>query len=304
MVHGQMYLLNGLHLHLARLAGVRHRIAHMHPSSDVRSSAPLRILYRRLMAHWIATDATCLMFPSQSSARACAALGDFSRLPQFLIPNCVDLDSFRQTVHRDAALRNLGLPSDRPLIVFVGRFVAHKNHALLIEVADALTARGRRVHIVLAGSHGDCLNNLQERIRTRSDISILVGLADVAPLLQCATAFVLPSLEEGFGVVAIEAQAAGVPVVASDLPAIREALAPTAHDLLFPPNDASEAAERLDRLLGDDQLRQRTAADGRRFSERFSISASAKSLVDAYRMLVDRQTFAGPLVSDSSSNRA
>jgi glycosyltransferase involved in cell wall biosynthesis len=283
VVHGQLYLLNGLHMRLAHRAGVPHRIAHMHPGSDVRARAFGRTLYRMLMARWIAAHATCIMYPSLSSAEVCKRLGHFEHLPHQLVPNCIDLVDFQCAVDRAAARRSLALPDDRPLVVYIGRFVAHKNHALVFAIADDLAARGLKPHFALAGSHGDCLPRLQEKARARSDVTILVGLTDIASLLLAADVFVMPTLEEGFGVVALEAQAAGLPVVASDLPALREALSPCAQELVFAAGDHQGAASHIARLLGDAGLRQRAGADGRAFSARFTVTASANAVLEAYR---------------------
>jgi glycosyltransferase involved in cell wall biosynthesis len=293
VVHGQMYLLSGLHLALAHLAGVPHRIAHMHPVSDVAARTSSRALYQKLMVHAIAAHATCMMYPSQTSARAFQLLGPFAHLPQELVPNCVDVAACGRAVDRESIRRRLGLPNDRQLVAYVGRFVAHKNHALVFAIADELARRGRHCHFALAGSHGDCLAALRERAQSRHDVSLLVGLSDIAPLLLCADAFILPSLEEGFGVVAIEAQAAGLAVVASDLPAIGEALAPGSRSLSYPVNDANAAAGQLERVLGDEALRRRLAEEGRAFSARFSIAASAQGLLDAYRRCRARRSGQG-----------
>jgi glycosyltransferase involved in cell wall biosynthesis len=283
IVHDHMYLLSGLHLLLARGSGVPHRIAHIHPASDVRAGAWMRPLYRRSMSDLIATHATCLLFPSQSSRSAWCALGGFSRLPQDVVPNCIERPAVRHAGERERTRQELKLPVDRPLVVFVGRFVAHKNHALAFAIADELARRGLRVHVALAGSHGDRLGDVQARAKARSDFSVLVGLTDIGPLMASADAFLLPSLEEGFGVVALEAQAAGLPVVASDLPAIREAVTPGMHELLFPANDPHAAASRLALILGDAELRRRLAEEGLGFAARFTAAASAGALLSAYR---------------------
>ncbi len=283
VVHGQLFLLNGLHMRLAHHAGVPHRIAHMHPGSDVRARTPGRALYRLLMSRWIAAHATCMMYPSLSSAATCRQFGRFDHLAQVQVPNCIDQAAFQGTVDRAAVRRSLALPDDRPLVVYVGRFVAHKNHGLVFAIADELATRGLKCHFALAGSHGDCLPRLQERARTRSDVTLLVGIADIAPLLLAADIFVMPTLEEGFGVVAVEAQAAGLPVVASDLPGVREALSPCARELVFAAGDHRGAADRIAQLLGDAGLRRRAGADGRGFSARFTIEASAAAVLEAYR---------------------
>jgi phosphatidylinositol alpha-mannosyltransferase len=85
-------------------------------------------------------------------------------------------------------------------------------------------------------------------------------------------------------VVAIEAQAAGVPVVATDLPALREAVTAGMHRLLFAPQDADGAATQLASLITDSVLRQRLTEEGRDFAARFSVTASADALMTGYHL--------------------
>ncbi len=104
---------------------------------------------------------------------------------------------------------------------------------------------------------------------------------------MASDAFIFPSLEEGFGIVALEAQAAGLPVIASNLPAIREACAPSHRDLMFEPNNDDALLFQLKLLLGSQAFRDRLSADGREWATRFTVEASLASLVDVYESAVD-----------------
>ena len=116
----------------------------------------------------------------------------------------------------------------------------------------------------------------------REDVSMIVGLPDVSRLLMASDVFVFPSLEEGFGVVALEAAAAGLPVVATSLPTIREAVGPSCQELMFEPNDYRTAAKHVLRVLANAGLRKRLAADGREWAARFSVERSVEELVSVY----------------------
>lgn len=282
VLHGQQYLFNGALLRWARQAGVPVRIAHQHPLADIGGVSPLRWAYRRMMTALINRNATCLMYPSVASRIAFEALGGDPRLPSRIAPNCVELERFTRTIDRNEIRRSLGLPTDRPLVVYVARFVPHKRHALVFPVADRLQAKGQAVHFALAGSHGECHDQLAEQARGRSDVTLHTGLADVTSLLLAADAFFFPSIEEGFGVVAVEAQAAGLPVVATDLPSLREALCPGMHPLLFPADDAVKAADLLAPLLMDAERRLQLGNEGRAWAQQFSVDAAAQALQTCY----------------------
>jgi glycosyltransferase involved in cell wall biosynthesis len=282
IVQGQLFLFNGYLAKFAHQCQVPVRIAHMHPLTDIRSQSLLRGLYRQWMCHLIAKHATALAYPSQSSRVAFERIAAVGHLLHGLLPNCLELERFAGAIDRTATRRELGLPSDLPLLVYVARFATHKNHALVFDIVDELARRGLRVHAALAGSHGECLDALVARAGSHGSVTVLQGLKDVAPLLGCADAFVFPSLEEGFGVVAVEAQAAGLPVVASDMPSILEALCDGNRALTFPLGDAQAAADRLVPLLADDKRRALLAEQGRAFAARFSAPQAAKALSDFY----------------------
>jgi glycosyltransferase involved in cell wall biosynthesis len=98
----------------------------------------------------------------------------------------------------------------------------------------------------------------------------------LACLYSAATAVVLPSLAEGFGLPAVEAASCGAPTVLSDLPAHRETLGDAA--LYFPPTDAEALAGSLTRILADDALRRSLEERGRRAVARLSWDQAAARL--------------------------
>jgi glycosyltransferase-like protein len=108
---------------------------------------------------------------------------------------------------------------------------------------------------------------------------VLLGTVPEAELggwYAAADAFAFPSLKEGFGLAPLEALAAGLPVVASDIPVFREFLADGESALLVPPGDASALAGALRSLALDTTLRSRLVAGGPPVAARFTWSASAR----------------------------
>lgn len=132
-----------------------------------------------------------------------------------------------------------------------------------------------------------------------SDLLPAAGLARLGPrfrqlgrvadhelwaLYSGAALFAFPSLHEGFGLPVLEAMAAGVPVVASDIPAIREVAGAAA--LLVPAGDAAAWAGAIEALLADASRRAEMVEQGRRRAELFSWAATAASTLEVYRELV------------------
>ena len=93
-----------------------------------------------------------------------------------------------------------------------------------------------------------------------------VSEADLGGWYRAADAFAFPSVKEGFGLVVLEALAAGLPVVASDIPVFAEYLRDGESALLVPPNDPAALAGALGRLAADPALRRRLADGGGRWS--------------------------------------
>jgi glycosyltransferase involved in cell wall biosynthesis len=103
------------------------------------------------------------------------------------------------------------------VIGHVGRFLPVKNHAFIVECFQRVLAAGNDVHLLLVGD-GPLLPDVRKDVESRglSDRCTFAGVHNVvAPFLNAMDVFLFPSFYEGLGIVALEAQAAGVPVIAS-----------------------------------------------------------------------------------------
>lgn len=282
IAQSHMAFFSGYILKIAQEMGIPQRLAHYHPSGYPQRGKFDNPLTDWLFLRMLRRHATHLVAPSQNSLRFIRSVSRANHLPATQVTNCIDLHAFAQPVDRVRVRRQHNLPTDLPLIVYVARFYPHKNHRQLLRVADQLNRDHLRAHFVLVGSHGPLLAALQEHIRSRTDVTLLLGLEEVAPLLLAADLFFFPSVDEGFGIVAIEAQAARLPVIATDLPAIREACAPELHPLLFQPDDDITAVAQLQRLLSDQLFYEQIATACHTWSQRFSVASSLNALLTVY----------------------
>ena len=234
VVHSHVYLFSGFVLRLAAAMGIPTRIAHVHPCVDHKQDRLFRGVYRRFMTQWISRHATCVVSPSDSSLAAFKAVCDTRHLYTDVVPNAVEIERFERQVDRDVARRKHALPIDKPIILYVARFAPHKNHGQFLRIADRMNRDADRFHFVLVGSGGPLMREIRRNVLGRPDVTLLTDLTDVSEILKASDLFFFPSLNEGFGVVAIEAAAAGLPVVATDLPTIREACARACIPSCFP----------------------------------------------------------------------
>ena len=207
-----------------------------------------------------------------------------------LLGNGVDLRRFQpeSAVLAGRAVRaEFGIPEDELVIGFVGRLVAEKGMAELIEMAERLRVRAR---VLVAGppdpEKGDAVGvELQQRAREagiefigmRTDIEAFYGALDV---------FVLPSYREGFPRAAMEAAASGLPVVASDIRGCRQVVDHGVNGFLVPVRDGKALADAVIELLDDHELRSRMgAASAEKARAEFDEDKVVNIVMTSYRQL-------------------
>jgi len=119
-----------------------------------------------------------------------------------------------------------GLSLAQPYFLALGTIEPRKNHALLLQVWADLGRREPPPRLVVIGAQGWADRALFDRLAAAPGVTVLSGLPDgeVAALLHGAAALLFPSLAEGFGLPPVEAASLGIPVIASDLPVIRDLL--------------------------------------------------------------------------------
>jgi glycosyltransferase-like protein len=213
-----------------------------------------------------------------------------------LVCNGVDPDRFHppdDAAERAAARFAAGL-GDRLAVMTVGGIEPRKGSLTLLEALARLRELLPERDPVLLVAGGTTLfdyRHERDRFAARADalgvtehVRVLGALApaDMERLFRAADVFAFPSVNEGFGLVALEALAAELPLVASDLDVLREFLTDGDSALLTPPGDAGAIAAALARVACDGALRVRLRAGGRRVVAAHSWAASAAAHERAY----------------------
>ncbi len=219
------------------------------------------------------------------------------RLPEDevrVIPAGVDLERFSRGLapEREAALRReLDLEGAGPLLIDVARFAPGKGQAELAAVLRAALRRWPRAALLLVGD-GPERPAIEAALAAQgvAHAARLVGQRDdVADLLALADVFVFPSAGEGLGIAVLEAMAAAKPVVAYDLPALRETLVPGESGLLVPVGDVPALGEAVLALLDDPARRERIGAAGRAAVEaRFGRDRALRAIETLYEEVAGR----------------
>ena len=219
IVHSHLQLFNGLVMRLAAMAGVPVRIAHIRNSSDGKRTTPVRSLYRTLMRHWLRRYST--IFLSVSRQAAIATIGPkLGSEKHCEIVTAIDFTPFTLAVDKKEVRKQLGIPLDGKVVGNVGSFTRQKNHGFLLKIAQCVCKQHPDVIFLLIGD-GPLKKFCEEQVRSRfqpGQVRFLGERRDVpALMLGAMDCFLLPSLYEGMPRVLLEAQAAGLPALASSV---------------------------------------------------------------------------------------
>jgi glycosyltransferase involved in cell wall biosynthesis len=154
-----------------------------------------------------------------------------------------------------------------PTVVSIARLQAPKDPRTLVRALALLPRGSCRATLVGGGTERDAVAAEVLHAGLQDDVELLGDRADVAALLASADVFVLASHSEGFPMSILEAMAAGLPVVASDVGGVAEAVVDGETGVLVPPGDAPALAAALERLVGDAARRRAMGAAGRARAE-------------------------------------
>lgn len=210
IVHCHLDCMSALPLAAAKEAGVPVRIAHAHSSSQDRD---LKYLLKRHYMKKIPAAATHFFACSDEAGRWM-----FPGQSVRLIRNGIDTAAFAFDPETRTAMRRELELGDALTLGHVGRLIGVKNHAFLLEVFAALHALRPDAQLLLVGN-GPLEEELKQQTRQlglQDHVRFLGVRADVPRLLQAMDLFILPSLSEGLGIAALEAQSAGLPCLVSD----------------------------------------------------------------------------------------
>jgi glycosyltransferase involved in cell wall biosynthesis len=187
----------------------------------------------------------------------------------------------------DAVRARFGL-QERPYFLFLGAIEARKNLKNLVDAFELAVELGLESDLVLAGPHGFQGRRIREacsqrvRLQRRLHLPGYIDGSELPALMAGARGFVHPARHEGTGMTALEAMAAGTPVLCSNRGALPEVTAGAA--LLFEPNDPASIARTLLQNESDPELRARMREQGLAHSAAFTWERSAKQTLEAYEL--------------------
>ena len=211
----------------------------------------------------------------------------------------VDLYTFTAGSGRKAAREAVGLPQDAHILAFVGRIQPHKGPEVLIRaVAEMLNhsphLRTKLITIIMGGASGSGLGEV-ERLKDLAswlNISDVVRFENPVPRAQipqwyrAADLVCVPSYSESFGLVALEAQACGTPVVATAVGGLRTAVADGISGVLVDGHDPRAWSSVLARLIQEPQRRVLLSMGAIEHASHFGWDATARGTLDIYDRII------------------
>ena len=215
-----------------------------------------------------------VIYTSESDRRA------DGRRPSHVIPLGIDLERFGAAT---PGLSNSLLQGQGPIIGNVARLAPQKGHRYLIDAVPAVLERHPDARFVIVGD-GELRRELERQAAPLGDHVLFTGARDDVPgLLASFDVFAFPSLFEGLCLAVIEAQAAGVPVVATPVGGIRETVVDGETGFLCPLRDPAALAARINACLDRPAEALRVAAEAqRRVQERFSERRMVEETIALY----------------------
>ncbi|HOQ29028.1 MAG TPA: glycosyltransferase family 4 protein [Armatimonadota bacterium] len=242
-----------------------------------------------------ARKTTCLVAVSNAERDLAVSIAGYPEKRAVVIENGVDPEGGAPPEEGEALRQELGIAPETPVVLFVGRLVEQKAPDVLVRAAALVLARHPDALFLLAGA-GPHFETVQRQVArwlaegppgiNPERVRLLGHRQDIERFYAAAQIFVLPSRWEGLPYAPLEAMRAGIPVVASDLPPLREMVVHQQTGLLVPPDDPEALAGALSSLLSAPEWARALGRAGQaRVCERFSLRRQVEQLALVYRTL-------------------
>lgn len=224
IVHSHLNTLSVFPLRAAKKAGVPVRIAHSHSTTNKKEWK--KNLVKQVLRPFSKVYATNYMCCSELAGRWLFGNNEYDKGNVYLLNNAIDLDKFKYDEKiRKEKRKELNIKDDTLVIGHVGRFVEQKNHRFLIDIFNEVHKQNNNSLLILVGQ-GPLMEEIKRKVKNlelEDCVKFLGQRTDVNELYNAMDLFLFPSLYEGLGMVLIEAQANGLPCIAStEIPEIAD----------------------------------------------------------------------------------
>lgn len=189
-------------------------------------------------------------------------------------PNAVDLKVF-QKADKKITREKFGIPADKFILAFTGNFNTNKGPNRVLQAVEDM----EKVGVILIGGGAINLKSKQIVFKKR------VPAGMVPEILNCADAFILPTLKEGSNNSIIEAMACGLPIISSDIPEIRSQCDPS-FSILVNPLNVQAIRDAIIKIKNQPKLREQMSENAMIWSRKFDLDSRARRILDFLKRFV------------------
>lgn len=247
-------------------------------------------LYDRYLLSKILSHAKVIISPSECFISESRFLAKY-RHKIAVIPNGINISDFCVPYSKKECREKLGLLNGKYVILFVGALSPSKGLDVLVKAMPKILGDVPNTKLILVGDGvlREELGKETKELGIGSKVRFEGFVSDTsekALFYKASDVFVLPSIQECFPIVNLEAMASGIPIVASKIGGIPDAVRDGETGLLVQPEDPSALAEAVIRLLQDQQFRNRMAKEGQQKAQDFSWQKIAEQTAKLYKDVI------------------
>jgi glycosyltransferase involved in cell wall biosynthesis len=295
LMRGQRIDVVHSHLYHANLYGrIAALCARVPAVASVHNTYARRKFHREVLNRLLSKASARVIAVSEDVRRDLMRYDGIAEEKIVTIPNGIDVDRMRTALTRHEARARLGIGGDEIIIGCVARLEEQKGHRFLLEALALLNASGGapRFSLVLAGD-GRLRAELEQRAAALGVAAVTRFLGtrqDVGEILKALDVYVMPSLWEGLSIAMLEAMAAGLPLVISDVSGVSQVVGDDEFGVKVPVGDAPALARAI-RALAEDPARRSAlgAAARQRVLAKFSPAAMLADLARLYEEVSSRR---------------
>lgn len=208
------------------------------------------------------------------------------------IYSAIEIEKYQVTGKEEAIRAEFGIDGETRVIAVIGQLIPRKGQRFLVEALPTLLKTFPKIKLLLLGE-GESEPELREQVKqlNLAEQVVFAGYRDdVGAVLSVVDVLVHPALMEGFANVAMQAMAAGVPVVSSDVGGMGESVRHEQTGLLVPPGDVPALVDAVSKLLSDEALRHQLGKTGMQVvQDEFTVEISIGKYANLYRKILNVQ---------------
>lgn len=215
-----------------------------------------------------------------------------------LVPSGIDFEKFDRVAEASYVKQEFRIPESARIVGNVAALAPHKSQSDLLHAAAAVCRAHEDVHFLIVGE-GELratLEDLRDRLGLKKRVTFTGFRRDVLEILSRFDVFVMSSYLEGLGTSILDAQALGVPVVATNTGGIPDVVNNDVSGILVPPRDPSSLASAINKMLDDTELRLRCVEEAKRRVMGYDYKQTVYKTLDAYWELCDNKPAQHPPV--------